>query len=89
MNNEVSKNLQEIIDKKLPSAIEKGLEKACLLIEGTAKAKCPVDDGQLRQSITHKVENTNGVVGTNVEYAPYVEVGTGIFSTKGGGRATP
>ena len=27
-----------------------------------------------------------GVVGSTIEYAPYVEVGTGIYSTQGGGR---
>ena len=45
--------------------------------EGYAKALCPVDTGRLRNSITHQQmdENTE-VIGTNVEYAPYVELGT-------------
>ena len=44
--------------------------------EGYAKRLCPVDTGRLRNSITHQQydENTE-VVGTNVEYAPYVELG--------------
>lgn len=50
---------------------------------------CPVRDGQLRQSITHEVCPQYGVVGTNVEYAPYVEIGTGLFSSLGTGRQTP
>lgn len=50
---------------------------------------CPVRDGQLRQSITHEVFPQYGVVGTNVEYAPYVEIGTGLFSSLGTGRQTP
>ena len=29
---------------------------------------------------------TTGAVGTNLEYAPYVEFGTGIFSSLGNGR---
>ena len=44
--------------------------------ETYAKRLCPVDTGNLRNSITHQQfdENTE-VIGTNVEYAPYVELG--------------
>ena len=65
------------------------LNKACLLVENDAKRKCPVDTGQLRASITHEVEGQTGIVGTNVEYAPYVEYGTGIYARDGNGRQTP
>ena len=65
------------------------LTKACLLVENDAKRKCPVDTGQLRASITHEVEGQTGIVGTNVEYAPYVEYGTGIYARDGNGRQTP
>lgn len=85
---EVEANLEKF-EKELPSILEKGLEKACLIVENSAKQKCPVDDGQLRQSINHIVKGKKGEVGTNVEYAPYVEVGTGIYSTEGNGRQTP
>ena len=44
--------------------------------ETYAKQLCPVDTGRLRNSITHKQEGTDTeVIGTNVEYAPYVEFG--------------
>lgn len=45
--------------------------------ESYAKKLCPVDTGRLRNSITHAQydENTE-VIGSNVEYAPYVELGT-------------
>lgn len=65
------------------------LNKACLLVENDAKRKCPVDTGQLRASITHEVEGQTGIVGTNIEYAPYVEYGTGIHARDGNGRQTP
>lgn len=65
------------------------LNRACILIENDAKMKCPVDDGQLRNSITHRVEDKTGYVYTNVEYAPYVEYGTGIWAEEGNGRQTP
>ena len=77
------------LEKNLPNILEPALEKACLVVENSAKKNCPVNDGQLRQSITHVVEGTKGEVGSNVEYAPYVEIGTGIYSTEGTGRQTP
>ena len=66
--------------------VSDALGRACLLVENDAKTKCPVDTGMLRSSITSVVEGNVGVVGTNVEYAPYVEFGTGLFSSKGDGR---
>lgn len=49
-----------------------------------------VDTGRLKNSITHEVvpEESMVEVGTNVEYAVYVEYGTGKFAD-GGGRSTP
>ncbi|MBR0092116.1 MAG: HK97 gp10 family phage protein [Lachnospiraceae bacterium] len=49
-----------------------------------------VDTGRLAGSITHIVEPYEPAVyvGTNVEYAIYNEVGTGIFA-EGSGRETP
>lgn len=72
-------------------AIMRGIQKACLRVEASAKANCPVDDGRLRSSITHELQSTElqGKVGTNLEYAPYVEFGTGIFASEGNGRGTP
>lgn len=55
-----------------------GLEAVGLAAEGYAKKACPVDTGNLRNSITHIVRTSEGCVyiGTNVNYAPYVELGT-------------
>lgn len=82
-------NLDKLLKKleKLDNIdLDEVLNKACILVENDAKKKCPVDKGQLRNSITHEVEGTEDVVGTNTEYAPYVEIGTGIFSSEGTGR---
>lgn len=53
------------------------------MAESYAKAACPVDTGRLRNSITHQQysEDTE-VIGTNVEYAPYVELGTSKMGAK-------
>lgn len=66
---------------------QSALQKACLIVETEAVKTAPKQDGTLRNSITSKVEGLTGVVYTPLEYAPYVEYGTGLFATgKGGGR---
>ena len=72
-----SRNLNSIND-----ALISGVSKAAMLVQGSAKNKAPVDSGALRQSIrTDKAkvqgENVTATVSTNLEYAPYVEFGTG------------
>lgn len=74
------------LDKLSNVAADNALEKACLMVEAEAKKECPVDDGQLRQSITYEIDGLVGAVGTNVEYAPYVHQGTGIYAVNGDGR---
>ena len=73
--------------------ISAAIGKACALVEGEAKKKAPKDTGALRRSISSKVENigseTQGVVFTPLEYAPYVEYGTGLFAEKGGRKNVP
>lgn len=66
--------------KEISAQLKQGMIKACLLVEGDAKRNCPVDTGRLRASITNRLEVEEkqlvGIVGTNVEYASYVEFGT-------------
>lgn len=82
-------SLKEKLNQLSEIDLNKALNNACLLVENEAKQRCPVGTGDLRNSITHEVEGNEGVVGTNVFYAPYVEYGTGIFSSEGNGRQTP
>lgn len=62
-------------------AIENGIDKAARRVKRDAKLLAPVDSGRLRNSIQHKIEKFQGkvvgIVYSNVEYAPYVEFGTG------------
>lgn len=46
-------------------------------IETEAISAAPVDLGILRSSINGEVDGLNGVVGTPIRYAPYLEFGTG------------
>lgn len=47
------------------------------VVEGYAKEDCPVDTGRLRNSLTHEhgPDGDSEYVGSDVEYAPYVEFG--------------
>ena len=61
------------------SAKERGLEAIGLAAEGHAKKELypghGLDTGRLRNSIAHAVYDDAAYIGTNVEYAPYVELG--------------
>lgn len=57
-------------------AKDRALEAVGLQGEMYAKMLCPVDTGRLRNSITHTSDGEYAYIGTNVEYAPYVEFGT-------------
>lgn len=69
------------------AACLRALERCGLQAEGYAKDLAPVDTGALRNSISHKVDEGEpaAYIGTNQEYAAYVEFGTGSHSTTGGG----
>lgn len=78
---EISKMLDNIDDNAI-----KGLGWACALVERAAKKKAPKGKGNLRRSIASKVEGKEGIVYTPLEYAPYVEYGTGLFAEDNNGR---
>lgn len=73
--------------------VRNALGRACAVVERSAKQKAPKDTGALRRSITSKVEvEGNEIVGTvytPLEYAPYVEYGTGLFAEEGGRKDVP
>ncbi len=79
----------DAIDIADPKKIEAALGKACALVERSAKQNAPKDTGALRRSITSKVENSEGIIYTPLEYAPYVEYGTGLFAEGGGRKDVP
>jgi HK97 gp10 family phage protein len=85
---EISQKLKQIGDG---ASFMQAMGKACALVERAAKEKAPKgNSGNLRNSITSKIERENGnIVGTvytPLEYAPYVEFGTGLFAEGGKGR---
>ena len=81
----IIESLEDLIDMQ---TLEQTMGKACAIVERSAKQKAPKDTGALRRSITSKIEVVDdsivGIVFTPLEYAPYVEYGTGLFAEEGG-----
>lgn len=88
MNIEIIDNSDKVIEE-FEAACQRALERCGMQAEGYAKDLCPVDTGNLRNSISHKVDDAEpaAYIGTNSEYGPYVELGTGQYYP--GGRKTP
>lgn len=93
----MSNNSFTVLNKKIDSW-QSGLDKALLtavkaqseILDGDARKACPVDTGDLRNSIEAFTEVTKdgisgGAVTTN-EHAAYVEFGTGPTGTQTGGH---
>lgn len=82
-------NTAQVLDA-LNNSTEKILTMIGIKAEKYAKALCPVGTpestgkkgyrgGTLRNSITFQVDSDEVSIGSNVEYAPYVELGTGPY----------
>ena len=85
----IMENNAKLIEGAMNKAIAAALEEIGLAAERFAKRACPVDTGRLRSSITHALNMDEEAVyiGTNVEYAKYVENGTsrrkGVYFLRG------
>lgn len=87
------RGLAELIQKTSAPAtligppIRKGLTTSALLVQAEAQRLVPVDTGNLRRTITHRVDSaaipTFAMVGTNAPYALAVHDG------RGAGKAPP
>ena len=86
---EYKDNSEEISDL-MKAAIHKALIRIGMQAESFAKKyitmQKAVDTGYLRNSIKYAVHKDDVYIGTNVGYAPYVELGTGKYYD--GGRKT-
>ena len=88
----MSQSFEELLSKiqNLGGSIEEGIYKGVgnyvSKIQADARRNCTVDTGHLRNSIHIKVkykkEEIVGTVGTNLDYALYVELGTGPIGAK-------
>ena len=80
---EVQAELVRIAKGMTGNLMRGGMAKATLIVQRAAVKGAPVDRGILRASITPEVavraNVVEGIVGSNVKYAPYQELGTRPF----------
>lgn len=83
----------EAVKRALAEQVETILEACGDAAEGYAVANIRRNDSiitsNLVNSITHEVEGNTMTVGTAVEYAPYVELGTGKYTENSGAKKIP
>lgn len=83
----------KLVQKATEQQILKALEECGMTAERYAKENLTdngsVNTGNLRNSMTYQTKKREVLIGSAVEYAPYVELGTGIYAESGGGRQTP
>lgn len=74
---EFIKDLEKLSHVDMYDAVANGIK----AVQSEAKMRCPVDMGELRNSIYTEMESGEGHIRgtcyTNKKYAPYVEFGTG------------
>lgn len=90
MSIEITDNSKSVLSA-FDQAVLRGLERCGEQAEGYAKDLAPVDTGAGRNSISHKVDESEpaAYIGTNLDYMIYQELGTGKYAEGGGGRPTP
>lgn len=75
----LEKQLMELVNK-LEKAAESTVKEGCERIEAQAKELCPVDSGELKDSINTRYNDKSyefeGYVYADAPHAPYVEFGT-------------
>lgn len=86
----VKSNL-EAVKANFVKALQKTLTQWGILAQGYATETVPVDTSRLKNSIDFKTDEAEGsmIVGTNVEYAPYVEFGTGLYTENSQAKKIP
>jgi len=71
--------------------VKRVIRETAELIVSQAQALAPVDEGNLRDSITaqYMKGGLSAYIHVGAHYAVYVEFGTGIYAVKGDGRKDP
>ena len=81
---ELQRKTEQMVQDLHGAPMLDAMRDSTLLVERKARQNAPVDTGRLRASILPEIRATSdevlGVVGSNVAYAPYMELGTGIFA---------
>ncbi|MEA5016123.1 MAG: HK97-gp10 family putative phage morphogenesis protein [Candidatus Limiplasma sp.] len=87
----VLEGLTAAVEGMIPSAA-KGMEKGLAAVKSRAQRAAPHARGELEKSIAYEVvvqgDSVTGEVGSNKEYAVYVEMGTGPVGKASGGNGS-
>ena len=78
MGFEIIENHRAEVEQRLDDAIERALTAVGANAENYVRNNAPKDTGRLQNSITSRIDMSDNsvTIGTNVEYAPYQELGT-------------
>lgn len=83
MNITIKDNSAQVLSE-LQFKIQRGLDSIGETAIGYAKDDTPVDTSRLMNSIDYKVQGNAVYIGTNVEYAKYVEFNEKAYHATGG-----
>lgn len=85
---EIKVDNTKLFDERFRTAILSALETIGVEAENAASKNAPKRTGFLRDHISHAVDagGLYAVIGTNVPYAPYQELGTSRYDGANGGR---
>lgn len=79
---QVESNRKEVMNEK-ERRLRAAMKAIALTAEDYAKEACPVDTGRLKNSISNSSDEVSATIGTNVEYAVYVELGSSKWAPNG------
>ena len=73
-----AEKLVKALDSKdtIGKPIGNGIRRIALYFDGLVKKATVVDTGRLRSSITNQINPKSATIGTNVQYAQFIEYGT-------------
>lgn len=88
MGFEIIENHRAEVEQRLDDAIERALTAVGANAENYVRNNAPVDTGRLQNSITSRIDTSDNsvTIGTNVEYAPYQELGTSKMKAANHGK---
>ena len=80
------KKMEQVVRDLKGTRVLNAMRQATLIVQRSARINAPVDTGRLRASITPQIVTRDnvltGVIGSNVYYAPFQEVGTRFMRGK-------
>ena len=88
MGFKIIENHRTEVERRLDEAVERALTAIGANAENYVRNNAPKDTGRLQNSITSRIDTSDNsvTIGTNVEYAPYQELGTSKMDAAHGGK---